>query len=460
MSDIKLSLNSIKDLEAIDLVDKFTENNEFTSGKIKLNGKTYNITFINNEGKNSLKVEREFKGLFGAFRNKHCNRLTSHAVDLMAKLKQTLESKEFALIRNNYYKLLDLAQKDKSERTQIELADYGLKSNRNLVKSQNVIKAVNSKLESMNIDKVIRFNRIDNYNTLSGITPLALNINQYANTMNKIANRKLAIDPKLFKKFDHTVSEPQLKKYFNFISRPENVDKFNIPKKLYGYLHQTEAFNPADKQTGWKADFKRNPDQALRNFMIKNVSPTYKKDAEKYIEKTLPLFKEYIEIFNIKDEKERNTKLNEFLSPEKWLSEKGLQVRRENIEKYADAYGMSFEDAEKEYNNKYSLVKESHTFSFLSNIICYATFRQTSKLGLEFFRENNVPVLFQYADRSHKDLKGDEYQAIKNEHFWKEGELKKDVGGSIITNSELRKLGRMKNKYGEDFNLQLVHGSR
>ncbi len=83
--------------------------------------------------------------------------------------------------------------------------------------------------------------------------------------------------------------------------------------------------------------------------------------------------------------------------------------------------------------------------NIFDNVLAYSTFRQTSKLGIDFFREQKVPVLFQFSDNKGRSLAGEGKNKIINEDFWKtskhEGE--KPITGSSITNSELRHVNKI-----------------
>ena len=64
-------------------------------------------------------------------------------------------------------------------------------------------------------------------------------------------------------------------------------------------------------------------------------------------------------------------------------------------------------------------VTNTPTFMMVQDIIMYATFRQTSKLGLSFFKEQGVPVMLQYSDNRLKSLRGAGFNSIINENSWK-----------------------------------------
>ncbi len=459
MSDIKLQLKSVADLKAIDVVDKLSEGDELQSGKVKIKGKTYNISVIKEGDNQSINVTRQYTGWFASFRNKHCTRATHTALNLSAQLKNVLSSREYATVGNSYHTLLDIAKNDKSERRNLEIADYGLSSNRKLVYDQKVVQAVNNRLAAMNIDKVVNLNMIDTYNALGNIKPDSLRLNNYADTMNKIA-KGLEVNEKLFNSPNQPISREQLDSYFKFLSKPENLEKINIPKKLYNYMHQDEPLKAGDKQTGWKAEFKRDPDKALRNFVIKNTNYAFKGNSKQLVDLSLPFIKQYLEVMMIKDQNKRDEKLREYAEADRWLTKKEKKVRQEKIDAIAKKYKATPQQAKIAYEKQHSLREDSKLYRFVDAVICYATFRQTSKLGLEFFRQQKVPVLFQYADYYHKDLEGEGIQKIKEDKFWKDGNLDENDSGSAITHSELRKAERMKAEHGEDFDLKFAHGGK
>ena len=98
----------------------------------------------------------------------------------------------------------------------------------------------------------------------------------------------------------------------------------------------------------------------------------------------------------------------------------------------------------------------------LNNVFVYATFRQTSKLGLEFFQEQNKPVMFQFADYNGNSLEG-RFVDIKNEIKNRKDEngnitINQGKLGSAITHSEMRHAARMQKRLDAQFDLNLVYG--
>ena len=81
--------------------------------------------------------------------------------------------------------------------------------------------------------------------------------------------------------------------------------------------------------------------------------------------------------------------------------------------------------------------------NIFDNVLVYATFRQTSKLGLSFFKEEKVPVMFQYADYNGSSLRNNFQKKVDAEDQWKGDNLDIKAGGSAITYSEMRHIERM-----------------
>ena len=113
-NDPLFSLNSAKDIQAINIIENLQgkgDSTPFQSGKIQVNGKFYNIQFVNNNGKTYVDVKREFKGVFSYFRNRWGNQHTRCANELKGSIKNILQSKEYVLVKNNYNALLEIGRK-------------------------------------------------------------------------------------------------------------------------------------------------------------------------------------------------------------------------------------------------------------------------------------------------------------------------------------------------------------
>ncbi|WP_406019163.1 hypothetical protein [Succinivibrio sp.] len=155
---------------------------------------------------------------------------------------------------------------------------------------------------------------------------------------------------------------------------------------------------------------------------------------------------------NIKDEKERNEKLKEFCATENLRNEK----EQERYDKFYNddiKAGYSPEEARERADDGPMYTER---FQRLNSIFSIATFRETSKLGLEFFKEQNIPVMFQFADYYGNNLQGEKFNNILSETKSLDEDKKQ---GSAITHSELRHAKRLKERF-TDFALKLAGGGK
>lgn len=78
----------------------------------------------------------------------------------------------------------------------------------------------------------------------------------------------------------------------------------------------------------------------------------------------------------------------------------------------------------------------------LDHVSTTAFFRQTSKLGLDFFKANDIPIMFDWADHAGNDLTANE--APINDKWWKDPNEALDRHyGASITFSEMRHVKKM-----------------
>ena len=230
---------------------------------------------------------------------------------------------------------------------------------------------------------------------------------------------------------------------------------------------------------GWKKDFKMNPDQALRNFVIKNLSPKVVTEAganDETIDMLCAKLKEYVAIYNMEDGAEKKAKMEEFLKFENWPCTNEDKARingliNDSIDAVAKEKNMPVDNARRTYGKK---IKERayqgspsrallnlSSYNLFTNVLMYATFRQTSKIGLDFFKGQGKPILFH---TSHRDLTdfGDTGW-ILNENHWKTGQMDQNNIGSEITHSEVRHANKLIQRYGNDINganLWFVRGAQ
>ncbi len=459
MSQSILHIGGIGDIGAMNVTDKLQDDKgDFRNGQVRIDTRRYDVTF--RDGK--ADVSRSFYGFTGWIMSLFVGKKTTTALAIEKKLNDVITGADkdtafgknsFQIISSNRAKLNEILAESGGKKV-IEVADYGLKPNRDLVKNSKLVAGINAELldEDEEAPRKINFNKIDGYNTVVGIVPGALDARNLPATLQKIAGGKLVIDDKIKPRSQYGLQ--RVKDWRSFLARPENVKKLNIPAKLYGYLHLDPGL-VTEKQTGWKAAFSADKDRALKQFILKNLPYSFRNVSEESVDLVAQKIKEYVEIFHMEDSPEKTRKLDEFFKKENWFGPEDQALLNERIEEYGEEDGREmFEGNPLESRQLYGL---------FTNVFVVSTFRQASKLGLDFFLEQGVPVMFQYADYNGKSLKGREDE-FRKENYWTQGcDAVKDkgVGGSAITHSELRRVFRLLERPGgKELNVKFAEGGR
>ena len=484
MSKPDISLQSLDSLSAVNLVEKLRDaatDKLKNEGSIRIGSQTYKVTYVRGEdGADQLRMKRNYTGLFGGLMNwfkKDTLTTQPGALALNAKIAELMKSTDYQIVRNTYDRLMDIAKAQKG-RGVIEVANYGHSEPRNQVEKLGVVEAVNRSLAKSG--KSIHLNKIDTYNTELGITTETLMPGKYGATMKKIASGSLKINEKLLANERFTVEREDLEQWRAYISDPKIAAKIDIPRKLFAYLNQPEGTSADDAGlVGWKKDFKMNPDQALRHFVVKNMPASSMRgggvDAET-IDFLCDRIKEYVNLYNMADGPDKDAKMAEFLSFDNWPRTKAddgtlKSLMKPEIEAMAkeknrppdETWRRFGKDLRTDFIQKHpgTALKSTASYRLFANVLMYATFRQTSKIGLDFFKSQNKPVLFH---SSHRDLKdfGDTGWILSENH-WKTGQLDPTYGGSEITHSEVRHANKLVERYGDGTdgaNLWFVKGAQ
>jgi len=489
MSRPDISVNNLSSLSTVNLVEKLrsgTGDQLKNEGSIRIGSETYKVTYVPDaKGENQLQMKRNYTGfLIGGFLNWwHRNDLTTQprAVELTNKVNEMMKSSEYKLVSNTYDKLMEIARaNDGDANGVIEVGNYGHSEPRKVIRDLKVVDAVNRTLQAQGALKSIRLNKIDTYNTYLGITTTNMLPEKYGELMWEIANNKLTPKEKVMNHKDNrdlTVETADLQKWRAFISRPEIAAKIDIPKKLYNYLHQSEGQGDDGNLIGWKKDFKLNPDTALRHFVIKNMSAKLMKfQNEEMINAMCSKLKEYVEAYNEPNKAKQIEKMNAFFNPDTWLLsqkekadidkmvddalvESAKQQNKTDIDHVRSKYGEKYRDSWFKKNGANALLNSAaKSYNIFINILTLSTFRQTSKLGLDFFKEQGKPVLFHMSNRDLTNFNN--VDQILGENHWKtgEGQLDPTYGGSEITHSEVRHADKLVREFANDANIWQVDG--
>ena len=425
--DISLKLADVSDISTGRLLSGFEdEQGKLHDGCIKSNGNYYNVKFL--EG-GTAEVRRNYQGPFSWFRNRWCSHETTRAKALQEKINTILsqsDSNEYRILSGTHTKLLNLVRTSK-EKT-IEVANYGFETNRTTLDKGQIVIELNRKLKAEG--RSIRFNKIDDYNALVGINPRTVDPRSMNTLMTGI--KKVTLMPRVRGGYKDNFKMSDLKEWQKFLQT--NAQKIDIPAKLYSYMHLLEG-HKAGKQTGWEASFAKDKTAAMRSFILKNIPYACKEHVSTPVVDLLAdKMKSYVEIYAIEDEKKRDEAYGEFFRSSNWLMPKEQKSFNDFAAKYGKEHASKFADESKSLD-------ERQLFNLFRNVLSYAFFRQTSKLGLEFFRDKGTPVMFQFADYAGQSYKNREMDLFKPEG-WRKGENSEDFskdGGAPITNSELRR---------------------
>ena len=475
MATPNIQINEVAALSATNLVTKLHDAGETklrNEGSIRVGSKTYKVTYVKgDDGVEKLQMKRHYTGfLIGPLLNL-CKRSSlttqSTALRLNDKIAELMKSTDYQIARNTYDKLMEIANTHKGDANGvIEVGNYGHSEPRKKIMSMGVVEAVNKKLEASKSGKSIRLNMIDTYNTFLGVTVGTLMPDKYAATMKKIAGGGLKINEGMLDNDGlYTVEREDLEQWRAYISNPEIAAKIDIPKKLHAYLHQGEATGNDGNLVGWKKDFQLNPDTALRNFVIKNMPASFMREGklnDEVINKMCGKLRSYVEIYNMEDGPAKQAQLDDFFDFANWECTDADTARIEQaikdvIAEKADKGNMDEKVTEKRFGKAITesfykgkpckAMKNLESYVLFSDILMYATFRQTSKIGLDFFKSQGKPILFHTSDRKSVDF-GD-MTWIKGENHWKSGQLDPTYGGSEITHSEIRHATKLIEKYGD-----------
>ena len=184
--------------------------------------------------------------------------------------------------------------------------------------------------------------------------------------------------------------------------------------------------------------FARDKNAAMRSFILKNLSYGARGVSSETVDLLAKRMTSYVDICAIDDKKERDAKLGEFFKKSNWLMPK----EQKDYDDFKEKNGEAMADSVLEGKT----LDERRLFNLFRNVLSIAFFRETSKIGLDFFRSKGTPVMFQFSDYSGKSYVGRENDLFKTE-AWREGENSqgfREKGGSAITSSEMRHAVRMK----------------
>lgn len=419
---------------------KSEQNNaELKNGKVFLDGKQYSVKFLNGNvdvTRDRVTVGEKLKGLF----EKHY-RHTQTANSIRENILKDIRGekiKKNTLININ--KLFVSEFGENATNKTLEIAHYGFSPNRTHAMASET--RFNSDDTNFGNNNKVHLNTIDTYNTLVGITWQGVNGRTVGKYLDEIRNKNLQIEPrnpplhepivngKKMETLPDKFTDERLEAWKTHLE--ENAEKLDIAKKIFSYMSNKKKVEDIEKKSGWEYEFAKNPDKALKKFIQKNI-PRTDVLAPGDFNRLTTLFKEYITIYNTSQGDERSRLINDFYKK----NFGGRFEKAPNGENYAQVdlnRGCGKTDGP-----NYSRLED-----LFDNVLRTAFFRQTSKLGLDFFRKRNVPILFQWSswNGQTKSDKRDTALGDINNKWWLQdpSKFKNGQTGETITFSEARHL--------------------
>ena len=384
MSDFNIRINNVDELQANSFHSDRTGG--VKSGTIKIGGREYAVSFKNDR----IDVSRKGFSLFALFQK-------NYSSEIKAKLTMLLHPKDF--IRKNNFSDIKSHIKPFHNKTR-EVAMYGMTKPR--AEAFDTINKINQGNAQFNNNKdIYKGTMIDTYNALLGINPESLD-QKFMGIVKSIKNGSIGKGVKV--EVNEAYDSKTAKDWKAFLSK--NADRVDIFKKVDRYITEGFVDGGKHKKTGWAHEVRKfGQDKMISSFISKQLKP---------------------------DERECISK-----DDMKSMVETFKECMKENNKGKLD-------------DNKLNSIIQKHLGSSEDNVVFFkkalttAFFRQTSKLGLEFFRSKKIPVVFQWSDFNGKSLDNAEGKKEINDKWWLNGYKKSSAGkyGSI-TYSEMRHVERM-----------------
>ena len=432
--NVNMNISAVNDITSGRLAVNFeNKSGKLRSGAISMGGETFSVSF---SGK-SATVKKQFEGFFGGLKSFFFGR-TTQARAIEQKMNDIIQAhggRDFQIVSNSRAYLGHLMEKAPGE-GRLEVADYGLQRNRNAVRDAKLVEALNEKFGATT-GRQLFFNQIDTYNALFSIEPLSFSPINFAGTLEKIKNGTLAQNS------DVSTADFDMDKanaWKAFLARPENVAKIDIPGKLHRLLNLPPG-HVTSKETGWEATFANaaNKDEALAQFVLKNLPFSAKDISPAEFQDLCSRVKRFAELSALPEGADKKRQLEDFFKRENWLGPYEEQ-RFEDLKE--DYEGFSKEEVDEDFKSR-TPTENCMRYITFSNVFTNAMFRQTSKMGLEFFKEQGIPVLFQYADHTGKTMQGRFSAEVKHEAAKHDLDDIRQSGGSPITYSEMRRAAKI-----------------
>ena len=388
-------VNEVKDLNINSFIDAGTL--KLKSGKIKVGTTDYNVSFSGGK----VTVGRRIT-LLNIFRKNESAKILARLTKAVTRVSADL------MIKNNVARAM---RKSVIPRGTNQVVLYGMGEVRESMRQ--ALLAHQTANPNDNAGMIIT--SIDTYNASIGIEPLTLN--NLPETFAKIMDGTIDQGVKLENFTEHTT--PEMRAAWKTFLK-DHMDHLDFLKGLGESIRNVDKKTVAKgKEGSWLAMTKKHgADATLKSFLYKNMSPNERAQAER--EGDMP---KYV----------------------KCLKELVMLASRGGTgltpAKFDEVIAKTFPSKEK-WDAAYYAARN------FRGILVNAFFRRTSKMGLEFLREQGVPVVFQWSNRNGKSLDNKAGKADIGDKWWKPGVEGGEDKWGTITYSEMRHVTRLNNQSG------------
>ena len=360
MSGPVLNVNSVNQIDASAFVEKDT--NTLQNGKIRLGNSFF-----------SVKVDNS-KINAGYFNNLNMSKETkSHLQDKLTADKIVI-SEKFNIAK-------EIGNNEKIKQVIL----HGMSD----VKQPAKIASD----EVVNVKKAFKPTTIDTYNSSIGIEKENVSkdpINTFNSIRNGTIDKGLSADDVIGHKEDITLDiRAEWKQYLK-----DNADKVDIFKKVASFINEgSQPSSHGAKTTGWAEQVRKyGIDDTLKGFILKQMEPSDRKNCliNGTIDKYISVLKECA------------------------IKSKEGALNKQEYEAVLDKHfpNRHVMENKNKHHNEYSEAKG------FGNIIANAFFRQTGKLGVQFFESKGIKVIFQWSDHNGLTADKKENKASLNNKWW------------------------------------------
>ena len=270
----------------------------------------------------------------------------------------------------------------------------------------------------------VNFTLIDDYNTACGLTSDYVGATSLQRTIDSIRSGELKINSD----GKSAIPEEKLQKWAAFLQR--NAGKLDIFAKIISYQQAEDNPKANRKKGGWIGEAARNGYwNTLRAIVKKNIpgSARTTEFGHKLVDKDIEAIATAI------------STLAAYAVKGEPLADRE-RYRNLILKCVTDVAGYKGQEAE-------NVAKELEWVTDM--VLCNMFFRQTSKLGLDFFKEEGIPVMFQWS--THEGISLEKATNELGDKWWKNDNSSiQDHYGATITFSEMRHVQKMEAQQKND----------